>query len=134
MADAVRRAQVKVLLHGAYRGFAGGARDVTLEAATLREALEALVRAHPSLAERMRDEHGRRPVNGGTEKFQSDPYWRDHMQFFEYFHGDNGAGLGASHQTGWTGLVAKFIELFGLLDAKRALEGGKLSAFRKKGA
>ena len=59
MTDPVRRAHVKVLLHGAYRGFAGGARDVTLDAATLREALEALIRAHPSLAERMRDEHGR---------------------------------------------------------------------------
>ncbi|MEX2047085.1 MAG: MoaD/ThiS family protein [Chloroflexota bacterium] len=59
MSDPVRRPQVRVLLHGAYRAFAGGARDVTLDAATLREALEALVRAHPSLAERMRDEHGR---------------------------------------------------------------------------
>ena len=55
----------------------------------------------------LRDEHGRRPVYGGTEKFQSDPFWRDNIYFFEYFHGDNGAGLGASHQTGWTGLVAK---------------------------
>ncbi|MGH2490872.1 MAG: MoaD/ThiS family protein [Candidatus Limnocylindria bacterium] len=59
MADPVRRSHVRVLLHGAYRGFAGGARDVTLDAETLREALEALVRAHPSLAERLRDEHGR---------------------------------------------------------------------------
>ncbi|HUG05576.1 MAG TPA: MoaD/ThiS family protein [Candidatus Limnocylindria bacterium] len=59
MSDPVRRPQVRVLLHGAYRAFAGGARDVTLDAATLREAIEALVRAHPSLAERMRDEHGR---------------------------------------------------------------------------
>ena len=50
---------------------------------------------------------GRRPVYGGAEKFQSDPHWRDHILFYEYFHGDNGAGLGASHQTGWTGLVAK---------------------------
>jgi hypothetical protein len=57
------------------------------------------------------DEHGRRPVYGGTEKFQTDPHWRDHILFYEYFHGDNGAGLGASHQTGWTGLVAKFIQL-----------------------
>ena len=81
----------------------------------------------------LRDEHGRRPVYGGTEKFQSDPHWRDHMLFFEYFHGDNGAGLGASHQTGWTGLVAKFIQLYGSLDAKRALEGGKMSAFHKEG-
>ena len=72
----------------------------------------------------LRDEHGRRPVYGGTEKFQTDPHWRDHILFYEYFHGDNGAGLGASHQTGWTGLVAKFIQLYGLLDPKRFLEGG----------
>jgi hypothetical protein len=62
-------------------------------------------------------------VYGGTEKFQNDPLWRDHILFYEYFHGDNGAGLGASHQTGWTGLVAKLIQLYGLLDAKRVLEG-----------
>jgi len=77
-----------------------------------------------------RDEHGRRPVYGGTEKFQSDPHWRDHILFYEYFHGDNGAGLGASHQTGWTGLVAKSIQLYGLLDPKRVLEGGKQVAFK----
>jgi len=75
------------------------------------------------------DEHGQRPVYGGTEKFQSDPHWRDHILFYEYFHGDNGAGLGASHQTGWTGLVAKLIQIYGVLDAKRALEGGKRAAF-----
>lgn len=79
----------------------------------------------------LRDERGRRPVHGGTEKFQSDPHWRDHILFYEYFHGDNGAGLGASHQTGWTGLVAKTIELFGLLDADQALLGGKRSIFAK---
>jgi hypothetical protein len=79
----------------------------------------------------LRDERGRRPVNGGTEKFQSDPHWRDHLLFYEYFHGDNGAGLGASHQTGWTGCVAKIIQLYGVLDAKRVLEGGKQAAFRK---
>jgi hypothetical protein len=72
---------------------------------------------------------GRRPVYGGTEKFQTDPHWRDHILFYEYFHGDNGAGLGASHQTGWTGLVAKMIQLFGLLDPQKALEGGKSAAF-----
>ncbi len=77
-----------------------------------------------------RDEHGRRAVYGGTEKFQSDPHWRDHILFYEFFHGDNGAGLGASHQTGWTGLVAKFIQLYGLLDPKRALEVGKEAAFQ----
>jgi hypothetical protein len=76
-----------------------------------------------------RDEHGRRPVYGGSEKFQTDPHWRDHILFYEYFHGDNGAGLGASHQTGWTGLVAKLIELFGRLDPERALAVGKQAAF-----
>jgi hypothetical protein len=79
----------------------------------------------------LRDGRGRRPVYGSTEKFQSDPHWRDHILFYEYFHGDNGAGLGASHQTGWTGLVAKTIQLYGLLDAKRALEVGKQAAFKK---
>jgi hypothetical protein len=58
----------------------------------------------------LRDEQGKRPVNGGTERFQSDPYWRDYIWFYEYFHGDNGAGIGASHQTGWTGLVAKLLQ------------------------
>ncbi len=79
----------------------------------------------------LRDEHGRRPVFGGTEKFQTDPQWRDYLLFFEYFHADNGAGLGASHQTGWTGLVAKFIQLYGLIDAKSALEGGKMAGFQR---
>ena len=81
----------------------------------------------------LRDERGRRPVYGGTEKFQTDPHWRDHVLFYEYFHGDNGAGLGASHQTGWTGLIAKLIQLYGLLDAERALEAGKEAAFAPRG-
>ncbi len=78
-----------------------------------------------------RDDHGRRPVYGGTEKFQSDPHWRDLVLFYEYFHGDNGAGLGASHQTGWTGLVAKLIQLYGQLDAERTLSAGKQAGFSK---
>jgi hypothetical protein len=57
-----------------------------------------------------RDAHGRRRIYGGTEKFQQDPHWRDLLLFNEYFHGDNGAGLGANHQTGWTGLVANLID------------------------
>ena len=61
----------------------------------------------------LRDDQGRRPVYGGTEKFQTDPHWREQVLFFEYFHGDNGAGRGASHQTGWTGLVAKLIQQSG---------------------
>jgi hypothetical protein len=76
-----------------------------------------------------RNEEGKRPVYGGMEKFQDDPYWRDYILFHEYFHGDNGAGLGASHQTGWTGVIAKIIQLNGLLDAKQFLDGGKKATF-----
>jgi hypothetical protein len=79
----------------------------------------------------LRDEGGRRAVYGGTEKFQMDPHWRDHVLFYEYFHGDNGAGLGASHQTGWTGVVAKLIQLFGMLDSTTLLEAGKSAAFTR---
>jgi glycogen debranching enzyme len=61
----------------------------------------------------LRDDDGRRPVFGGAHKLQTDPHFRDHVLFYEYFHGDNGAGIGASHQTGWTGLVAKLIQLSG---------------------
>jgi mannosylglycerate hydrolase MGH1-like protein len=61
----------------------------------------------------LRDAGGRRPVYGGTEMFQRDPLWRDLVLFYEYFHGDNGAGIGASHQTGWTGLVAKLLQQSG---------------------
>jgi hypothetical protein len=81
----------------------------------------------------LKDKAGRRPVYGGTEKFQTDPHWRDNILFFEYFHGDNGAGLGASHQTGWTGLVAKYIDLFTRLDGATVLTEGKASAFAKAG-
>jgi hypothetical protein len=70
----------------------------------------------------LRGTDGHRPVYGGTAKFQDDPHWRDLVLFYEYFHGDNGAGLGASHQTGWTGLIAVFLDLFGRLDAKALLE------------
>ncbi|HZM34765.1 MAG TPA: glucosidase [Burkholderiales bacterium] len=78
----------------------------------------------------LRDTSGRRPVYGGTAKFQDDPHWRDLILFYEYFHGDNGAGLGASHQTGWTGLIARLLDLFGRVEAKDALAtpSEKLSA------
>jgi hypothetical protein len=77
----------------------------------------------------LRDETGRRPVFGGVEKFQRDPYWRDHLLFYEYFHGDNGAGIGASHQTGWTGVIAMLIELFGKFDAEAFLREGREGVF-----
>jgi hypothetical protein len=89
-----------------------------------RELMQRLTRIF------LRDERGRRPVYGGTEKFQTDPHFRDHVLFYEYFHGDNGAGLGASHQTGWTGLVAKLFELLDL-DAETALAAGKRDLFSR---
>jgi len=79
----------------------------------------------------LRDKSGRRPVYGGAEKFQTDPHWKDYVLFYEYFHGDNGAGLGASHQTGWTGCIAKLIEIFGRIDANQYLAAGKKSGFAK---
>jgi hypothetical protein len=80
----------------------------------------------------LRDESGRRPVYGGTEKFQTDPHWRDHILFYEYFHGDNGAGLGASHQTGWTGVVARLIQFFGRVDSAQLLAGGRSGIFTRE--
>jgi hypothetical protein len=77
----------------------------------------------------LRDAQGKRALYGATKKFQEDPHWRDHMLYYEYFHGDNGAGLGASHQTGWTGLVAKMIELYGRLDPQKFLEQGRAASF-----
>jgi len=61
----------------------------------------------------LRTADGRRPVHGGSGKFQTDPHWRDLVLFYEYFHGDTGAGVGAGHQTGWTGLVAKLLQQSG---------------------
>ncbi len=76
----------------------------------------------------LKDGQDRRPVYGGTRKFQEDPHWRDYLLFYEYFHGDNGAGLGASHQTGWTGLIARAMQLFSTLTPEQALKGGKKAA------
>jgi hypothetical protein len=74
----------------------------------------------------LNDANGHRPVFGGARKFQDDPNWHECILFYEYFHGDNGAGIGASHQTGWTGIVAKLIELFGYMDADVFLEAPDL--------
>ena len=89
---------------------------------TLYEVAMDLIRRLSSIF--MRDVNGRRPVYGGTDKFQNDPNWRDNILFFEYFHGDNGAGLGASHQTGWTGVIARLIQISGAM-SKEAILGGK---------
>jgi Glycosyl hydrolase family 63 C-terminal domain len=76
----------------------------------------------------LRDSDGRRPVYGGSRKFQEDPHWRDLLSFYEYFHGDNGAGLGASHQTGWTGLIARMMHLFATTTSQQVQEVGKSAA------
>ena len=76
----------------------------------------------------LKDENGHRPVNGGEKKLQEDPHWRDCIQFYEYFHGDNGAGLGANHQTGWTGVIARAMHLFATTTPDQVLELGKTAA------
>jgi Glycosyl hydrolase family 63 C-terminal domain len=116
---------IRALLN--YRTYYGY--DFTVECPTgsgrrmnLYQVAEELSRRSTSIFLRGKD--GRRPVYGGTTKFQEDPYWRDLILFYEYFHGDNGAGLGASHQTGWTGLIARGMHLFGSSTAEEYLQLG----------
>jgi hypothetical protein len=93
---------------------------------TLYQVAEEIARRLASIFLRGKDR--RRPVYGATRKFQEDPYWRDLILFYEYFHGDNGAGLGASHQTGWTGIIARAMHLFATSTAEQVMELGKLAA------
>jgi hypothetical protein len=107
--------------------------DFKVECPTASGRLMTLYQIAEELSRRLsniflKDKDGRRPVYGGTEKFQEDPYWRDLILFYEYFHGDNGAGLGASHQTGWTGIVARLMHLFATTSPEQTLELGKISA------
>ena len=95
---------------------------------TLFEVAHELTRRLSSIF--LRDEHGMRPVYGGTKKFQEDPYWKDYILYYEYFHGDNGAGLGASHQTGWTGTIARLMDLFARITPQAAL-GESKAAFER---
>jgi Mannosylglycerate hydrolase MGH1-like glycoside hydrolase domain len=102
-------------------------KDFTIECPTGSGQMMTLFEVAKEIADRLigtflRGADERRPVFGDTELFQTDPHWRDLVPFYEYFHGDNGSGLGASHQTGWTGTVATLIQLFGHLDADRILE------------
>jgi hypothetical protein len=92
----------------------------------LYEVAEEIARRLASIF--LRDKDGRRPVHGQARKFQEDPHWRDYLLFYEYFHGDNGAGIGASHQTGWTGIVARMMHLFGSSTAEQFLEIGGRAA------
>jgi hypothetical protein len=104
--------------------------DLTVECPTgsgrqmnLYQVAEEIVRRASTIF--LRDANGRRSVYGGTRKFQQDPYWRDLILFYEYFHGDNGAGLGASHQTGWTGIIARAMHLFATTTPEQLLALGK---------
>lgn len=81
----------------------------------------------------LQDKDGHRPVYGGSRKFQEDPHWRDYLQFYEYFHGDNGAGLGANHQTGWTGIIARLMHVFATVTPEMLLKGGRGAYFRTHG-
>jgi hypothetical protein len=90
---------------------------------TLFEVAREITRRLGSIFQR--DQNGNRPVYGGARKFQDDPHWRDYILFYEYFHGDNGAGLGAGHQTGWTGTIARLMDLFARLTPADALEFGR---------
>jgi hypothetical protein len=96
---------------------------------TLFEVAQELIRRLTGTF--LRDANGRRPVYGGLAKFQDDPHWRDLILFYEYFHGDNGAGLGASHQTGWTGLIAPLLDFSGRIDAKTMLETERGQVFAR---
>ena len=90
---------------------------------TLYQVAEELSRRLSSIF--LRDESGRRPVFGDSATFQDDPNWRDHLLFYEYFHGDDGSGLGASHQTGWTGVVARAMHLFATTTSEDVLGSGR---------
>jgi hypothetical protein len=96
---------------------------------TLYQVAEELSRRLSTIF--LRNDEGQRPVYGGTTKFQDDPHWRDLILFYEYFHGDNGAGLGASHQTGWTGIIARTLHLFATTTPEEALALGKAGIAKK---
>jgi mannosylglycerate hydrolase MGH1-like protein len=111
-------------------------KDFTIECPTgsgrymnLYQVAEEITRRLGSIF--LRDGQGRRPVYGGTRKFQEDPHWRDYLLFYEYFHGDNGAGLGASHQTGWTGVIARLMHLFATSTPEQFLELGKAAVLKE---
>jgi hypothetical protein len=120
---------IRALLH--YYAYYGD--DFKVECPTGSGRLMTLYEVAEEIAARLssiflRNGEGRRPVYGGTDTFQQDPHWRDLILFYEYFHGDNGAGLGASHQTGWTGIVARMMHLFATTTSEQALDLGKLVA------
>ena len=102
--------------------------EIIADAVACADAGASIVHVHA------RDAAGRRPVHADHEPFQTDPHWRDLLLFHEFFHAETGAGLGASHQTGWTGLVAKTIQLFGQLNPSQFLDMGKQVGFSPQAA
>jgi Glycosyl hydrolase family 63 C-terminal domain len=111
--------------------------DFTIECPTGSGRLMNLYQVAEEISRRLSsiflpDKDGRRPVNGGARKFQDDPYWRDCIQFYEYFHGDNGFGVGANHQTGWTGVIARAMHLFATLTPEQVLKNGVKSYLGKR--
>ena len=107
--------------------------DFTIECPTGSGRQMTLYQVAEELGQRLaniflRDAHGRRPVYGDIKTFQEDPHWRDLLLFYEYFHGDTGFGIGASHQTGWTGVIARVMHLFATTTPEQALELGKAAA------
>jgi hypothetical protein len=115
-----------------YYGFYGD--DFTVECPTGSGRQMTLYQVAEEISRRLsaiflRDEDGRRPVNGSERKMQEDSHWRDYIPFYEYFHGDNGAGLGASHQTGWTGVIARAMHLFATTPPQQILQMGKMAPF-----
>jgi hypothetical protein len=125
-----------LIIRGLLQYYAYYGNDFTIECPTGSGRHMTLYQVAEELQRRLtriflRDEHGRRPVYGGTLKFQEDPHWRDYLSFYEYFHGDNGAGLGASHQTGWTGVVARGLHLFATTNAEQVLELGNIAGHTK---
>jgi hypothetical protein len=124
---------IRALLH--YYLYYGN--EFTVECPTGSGRLMNLYQVAAEIARRLaslflRAPDGRRPLYGGARKFQEDPHWRDCLLFYEYFHGDNGAGLGASHQTGWTGIIARIMHLFATLTPEQLLKGGKWSYFESQ--
>lgn len=122
---------IRSLLH--YHSFYGPA--FTIECPTGSGKKMTLFQVSEEIARRLgniflRDQNGRRPVFGGATKFQNDPHWKDYILFYEYFHGDNGAGLGASHQTGWTGVIARIMNMFSVMTPE-SVESGKMAYFDK---
>jgi len=120
-----------LIVRALYQYYAYYGNDFTVECPTGSGKMMTLYQVAEEITRRLtsvflRGANDRRPVYGGTHLFQENPHWRDLVLFYEYFHGDNGAGLGASHQTGWTGLIAPLMRLFATRTAEQALESPRL--------